>query len=63
MIHSRGSFVSRNPIQFDRFSLDYERLELLRDGRPMRLEKIPMELLILLVGKDGRLVTREEIVI
>ena len=38
------------------------RYELLRAGRRMKLEKLPMELLILLVEKDGDLVTRQEIV-
>lgn len=48
--------------EFDRFSLDCDRYELLRSGRPLKLEKIPMELLILLLEKEGRLVTRDEIV-
>lgn len=51
-----------SPIQFDEFSLDCDRFELLRAGRPIRLEKIPMELLILLASKNGNLVTRHEII-
>jgi len=47
--------------QFEDFELDCARFELRRKGRPLRLEKIPMELLQLLVESDGRLVTREEI--
>jgi Tol biopolymer transport system component/DNA-binding winged helix-turn-helix (wHTH) protein len=62
VVYSRHRFVSRSPIQFDEFALDCERYELLRAGRPIKLEKIPMELLILLVNRDGRLVTRQEIV-
>jgi DNA-binding winged helix-turn-helix (wHTH) protein len=54
--------VPASPIQFDEFSLDCDRFELLRSGRPIKLEKIPMELLILLASKDGNLVAREEIV-
>ena len=50
------------PIKFGEFSLDCDRYELLRAGRPIKLEKLPMELLILLVEKDGHLVTRQEIV-
>ena len=50
------------PIKFGEFSLDCDRYELLRAGRRMKLEKLPMELLILLVEKDGDLVTRQEIV-
>jgi TolB-like protein/DNA-binding winged helix-turn-helix (wHTH) protein/Tfp pilus assembly protein PilF len=49
-------------IQFDEFSLDCDRYELLRAGRPIKLEKIPMELLILLATKDGNLVSRQEII-
>ena len=49
-------------IKFDEFALDCNRYELLRAGRPLKLEKIPMELLILLVTKDGHLVTRQEII-
>jgi len=49
-------------LEFGEFSLDCDRYELLRSGRPVKLEKIPMELLILLVTKDGRLVTRQEII-
>jgi TolB-like protein/DNA-binding winged helix-turn-helix (wHTH) protein len=62
MVYSRRNFVARSPIQFDEFSLDCERYELLRAGRPIKLEKIPMELLILLANSDGHLVTRQEII-
>jgi len=41
--------------------LDLARYELRRDGRVERLEKRPMELLILLVERRGQLVTRAEI--
>jgi TolB-like protein/DNA-binding winged helix-turn-helix (wHTH) protein len=54
--------VPASLIQFDEFSLDCDRYELLRSGRPIKLEKIPMELLILLASKDGNLVTRQEII-
>jgi TolB-like protein/DNA-binding winged helix-turn-helix (wHTH) protein/Tfp pilus assembly protein PilF len=48
-------------LKFVDFELDYSRYELRRLGRPLKLEKIPMELLQLLAESDGRLVTREEI--
>ena len=48
-------------LQFGEFVLDCARYELRRGDRPVKLEKIPMELLILLAASDGRLVTREEI--
>src|SRR5215467_7917437 len=37
------------------------RYELRRGGRPLKVEKIPMDLLILLATSEGKLVTREEI--
>jgi TolB-like protein/DNA-binding winged helix-turn-helix (wHTH) protein len=49
------------PIQFGEFELDSERFELRRNGRPVRLERKPLELLILLASAEGRLVTRAEI--
>lgn len=54
--------VSSSPIKFDEFVLDGARYELLRAGRSIKLEKIPMELLILLVARNGNLVTRQEII-
>jgi TolB-like protein/DNA-binding winged helix-turn-helix (wHTH) protein len=54
--------VSARLIEFDEFALDCDRYELLRAGRPIKLEKIPMELLILLATKEGNLVTRQEII-
>ncbi len=44
------------------FGLDSSRYELRRQGRNLRLEKIPMDLLILLLEKNGDLATREEII-
>ena len=44
-----------------RFHLDVAAYRLLRDGRPVRLERQPMELLILLASRPGALVTRQEI--
>jgi len=49
-------------IQFDDFDLDIGRYELRRGDRVIKLEKNPMELLILLVKNPGRLVTREQII-
>lgn len=57
-----AALVPATLLEFDEFSLDRDRYELLRSGQPVKLEKIPMELLILLVTSDGRLVTREEII-
>jgi TolB-like protein/DNA-binding winged helix-turn-helix (wHTH) protein len=48
--------------KFGQFELDLRSYELKRDGGPLRLEKIPMELLIFLVEHHGQLVTREQII-
>ena len=49
-------------IHFDDYELDLGRYELRRGDRVIKLEKNPMELLILLVENPGRLVTREQII-
>jgi TolB-like protein/DNA-binding winged helix-turn-helix (wHTH) protein len=48
--------------QFGDFELDPSRFELKRNGRVHRLERIPLELLILLAEKQGDVATRQEIV-
>src|SRR5271155_4554543 len=49
-------------VQLGPFVLDLSRYELTRTGTPVRLERIPMDLLILLVRNGGRLVSRDEII-
>jgi Tol biopolymer transport system component/DNA-binding winged helix-turn-helix (wHTH) protein len=49
-------------VQLGQFVLDVSRYELSRGGKPVRMERIPMDLLILLVREGGRLVGREEII-
>src|SRR5215470_15224070 len=49
-------------LKFDEFELDLGRYELRRQGRAFKLEKVPMELLILLAERQGQLVTREQII-
>jgi TolB-like protein/DNA-binding winged helix-turn-helix (wHTH) protein len=46
--------------KFDNFELDPSRFELRRDGRALKLERIPLDLLILLVEKEGTVVSRQE---
>ena len=48
-------------IRFDDFELDYGRFQLSRRGRPVRLEGLPLQLLMFLVEKRGEMVTREQI--
>lgn len=47
--------------EFGEFRLDADRFELSRANRALKLEKMPMELLILLASRKGDLVTRDEI--
>ncbi len=47
---------------FADLELDLRRYELRRDGRVLKLERIPMDLLVFLVEERGRLVPREEII-
>lgn len=47
---------------FDDFSLDTDRFELCRAGRPLRLEPQVVELLALLIENGERMVSRDEII-
>jgi TolB-like protein/DNA-binding winged helix-turn-helix (wHTH) protein/Tfp pilus assembly protein PilF len=47
--------------KFGDFRLDCDRFELYRAGRSLKLERKPMELLVLLATRNGNLVTRTEI--
>lgn len=49
-------------IRFGDFTLDLDNFDLRRDGQQIRLERRPLDLLVLLVRQPGRLVTRDEIV-
>jgi eukaryotic-like serine/threonine-protein kinase len=44
------------------FELDVRAYQLRRSGRAVKLERIPMELLLLLVEQKGQLVTRDQII-
>ncbi|HEX2340361.1 MAG TPA: winged helix-turn-helix domain-containing protein, partial [Vicinamibacterales bacterium] len=48
--------------RFGDFELDVSAYELRRQGRSVKVERRPMELLMLLVDRQGELVTRDEIV-
>ena len=48
-------------IHFEEFDLDIERYELRRAGHALKLERMPMELLILLLESEGKLVRRDAI--
>src|SRR5271168_1031551 len=51
-----------SPIRFADFELDSARFELRRNDRVLKLERIPLELLILLAEKNGSVVSRQEII-
>lgn len=53
--------VSERRIRFDDFVLDCSRYQLYRNGRPVKLEGLPMQLLLFLVEREGQLVTRDQI--
>ena len=54
--------MSRERLRFGDFELDPPAYELRRRGKPVKLERIPMDLLLLLVERRGELVTRAEII-
>lgn len=47
---------------FGEFELDRERFELRRHGDALKVERIPLELLLLLAERQGAVVTRQEII-
>jgi DNA-binding winged helix-turn-helix (wHTH) protein len=53
--------VPNQKIRFDDFELDYGGFQLYRGGRPVPLEGLPLQLLLLLADRRGDVVTREEI--
>jgi DNA-binding winged helix-turn-helix (wHTH) protein len=53
--------VPDKKVRFDDFELDYARFQLSRLGAPVRLEGLPLQLLMFLVENRGQLVTREQI--
>src|SRR5580704_1201205 len=59
---SRESLMRTTKPGLREIELDLGRYELRRQGRRVKLEKKPMELLIFLVGRREQLVSREEIV-
>jgi DNA-binding winged helix-turn-helix (wHTH) protein len=53
--------VPDKKVRFDDFELDYARFQLHRVGNPVRLEGLPLQLLMFLVDNRGQMVTREQI--
>ena len=48
-------------ICFADFEVDFGRFQLSRGGRPVRLEGLPLQLLMFLIDHHRKLVTREQI--
>jgi TolB-like protein/DNA-binding winged helix-turn-helix (wHTH) protein/Tfp pilus assembly protein PilF len=58
-----GPFAVSGPIRFgDDFELDPRSQRLCRAGRVLKLERIPTDILLLLVENNGELVTRDQII-
>jgi DNA-binding winged helix-turn-helix (wHTH) protein len=58
-----GGAITTNLFRFgDGFEVDLRTRELRRSGQPLKLERIPMQLLLLLIEQKGQLVTRDQIV-
>jgi len=53
--------VPEKKVRFDDFILDCDRFQLSRAGQLVRLEGLPLQLLMFLIEKQGQLVTREQI--
>ena len=53
--------MSPNISRFAEYELNRSAYQLRRRGRPVQLERIPLDLLLLLIDRRGHLVTREEI--
>jgi len=54
--------LTRDLVRFEEFELDLRAYQVRRSGRTLKLERIPMEVLLLLAERRGQLVTREEII-
>ena len=48
-------------VRFDDFELDFGCFQLCRNGHPVRLEGLPLQLLMFLIQNQRQLVTREQI--
>ena len=60
---STDAAIDLGPVRFgESFELDLAARQLRRYGQPVRLERIPLEILILLVQKRGEIIPREQII-
>ena len=56
-----GGEMAEKKVRFGQFELDFGRFQLFRAGEPVRLEGLPLRLLMYLIDHHGQLVTREQI--
>ena len=54
--------MTADRLRFEDFELDLRTYQMRRSGRILKLERIPMEVLLLLAQRRGQLVTRQEII-
>jgi DNA-binding winged helix-turn-helix (wHTH) protein/tetratricopeptide (TPR) repeat protein len=54
--------LTADSVKFDDFELDLRAYQLRRSGHALKLERVPMEVLLLLARRPGELVTRQEII-
>jgi DNA-binding winged helix-turn-helix (wHTH) protein len=54
--------LTADRLRFEDFELDLRTYQVRRSGRILKLERIPMEVLLLLAQRRGQLVTRQEII-
>ena len=53
--------MAEKSVCFGEFELDFGRFQLFRSGQPVRLEGLPLQLLMFLIENQRQLVTREQI--
>jgi DNA-binding winged helix-turn-helix (wHTH) protein len=53
--------MSEKKVRFDQYELDFGRFQLSRGGEVVRLEGLPLQLLMFLIENQRQLVTREQI--
>src|ERR1700685_3494647 len=59
--HDRKSSPESQLIRFDRYEVDLHAGELRKEGRKVRLQAQPFQLLVLLLRNSGRVVSREDV--
>ena len=61
MQNIRFGAMAEKKVRFGQFELDFGRFQLFRSGEPVRLEGLPLQLLMYLIDHHRELVTREQI--